>query len=170
MRRMRGRGNSGHGGGHSGGNGGGNGGPGGGHSANGGQNRRPGGVPNRHQVFDSNGPEVRIRGNAWQVFEKYQTLARDSQSAGDRVRTESYLQHAEHYYRIILAINEASGETAPPRLRPASPDFGDMDSAPESLTVAAPVTIAAPMLDPGQMPQPSTDGMDLTIRSEGAVA
>ena len=163
MRRMRGRGN----GGHSGTNGGS---PGNGHPSNGGHNRRPSGVPNRHQVFDSNGPEVRIRGNAWQVFEKYQTLARDSQSVGDRVRTESYLQHAEHYYRIILAINEASGETAPPRPRSTSGEFGDMDSAPESLAVVSPVMIASPTLDPGQMPQPSTDGMDLTIRTEGAVA
>jgi hypothetical protein len=60
----------------------------------------------RHQTFDSNGPDVRIRGNAFQVHEKYLALARDAQSAGDRIAAENYLQHAEHYYRIIELINE----------------------------------------------------------------
>jgi hypothetical protein len=64
-------------------------------------------LPNRNQTFDSNGPEVRIRGNAYQVHEKYLTLARDASAAGDRVMSENYLQHAEHYYRIINAMNEA---------------------------------------------------------------
>jgi len=49
---------------------------------------------------------VRIRGNAFQVYEKYLALARDAQSAGDRIAAENYLQHAEHYYRIIELINE----------------------------------------------------------------
>lgn len=62
----------------------------------------------RHQTFDSNCTDVRVRGNAWQVHEKYQALARDAQSSGDRVAAENYLQHAEHYYRIIEAINEAT--------------------------------------------------------------
>jgi hypothetical protein len=64
-------------------------------------------LPNRNQTFDSNGPEVRIRGNAYQVHEKYLTLARDASAAGDRVMSENYLQHAEHYYRIINSMNEA---------------------------------------------------------------
>ncbi len=66
----------------------------------------------RSQNFDSNGPDVRVRGNAWQVHEKYQSLARDATSAGDRVAAENYLQHAEHYYRIIEAINEATAAEA----------------------------------------------------------
>lgn len=69
----------------------------------GGQHRR---VNPRIQTFDSNGPEVRIRGNAFQINEKYLTLARDAQSAGDRVLAESYLQHAEHYQRFINEMNE----------------------------------------------------------------
>lgn len=64
-------------------------------------------LPNRNQTFDSNGPEVRIRGNAYQVHEKYLALARDASAGGDRVMSENYLQHAEHYYRIINAMNEA---------------------------------------------------------------
>jgi hypothetical protein len=72
--------------------------------------RRQNNVPLRHQTFDSNGPDVRIRGNAFQVYEKYLTLARDAQTAGDRIAAESYFQHAEHYFRIIGLINEQSGE------------------------------------------------------------
>lgn len=69
----------------------------GGHN-NGGQ-RRP--AQNRNQIFDSNGPDVRIRGTAHQVCEKYLALAKDASSVGDVVLAESYLQHAEHYQRII---------------------------------------------------------------------
>ena len=53
--------------------------------------------------YESNGPDVKIRGSAQQIAEKYTTLARDAQSAGDRVMAENYLQHAEHYNRIIAA-------------------------------------------------------------------
>jgi hypothetical protein len=104
-RRSRGRSNNNNNGGGGGGNGGGGGGGGGGGNGGGGQRRQN--APMRHQTFDSNGPDVRIRGNAWQVFEKYQTLARDAASSGDRVMSENYLQHAEHYFRIIAQIQEA---------------------------------------------------------------
>ncbi|MET4807601.1 DUF4167 domain-containing protein [Limibacillus sp. MBR-115] len=60
-----------------------------------------GGVPNKNQNFDSNGPDGRVRGNAHQVYEKYIGLARDAQTAGDRILSESHLQHAEHYFRIV---------------------------------------------------------------------
>lgn len=72
-------------------------------------NRRPN-TPNRNQAYDSNGPDVRIRGNANQVHEKYLNLARDATASGDRVLAESYYQHAEHYYRIISAFNEERGD------------------------------------------------------------
>lgn len=78
----------------------------GGSNNNGGGARRGGGGPNRMQVFDSNGPDVRIRGTAYQVTEKYLALAKDASSAGDRVLAESYLQHAEHYQRVINAWDE----------------------------------------------------------------
>ena len=74
---------------------------------------RRGNLPNRNQTFDSNGPDVRIRGTAFQVNEKYQALARDASASGDRIMAENYLQHAEHYYRIIAAINEAQNQTQP---------------------------------------------------------
>ena len=77
---------------------------------NGGRNRQ---VPLRHQTFDSNGPDVRVRGNAYQVFEKYLALARDAASAGDRIAAENYYQHAEHYYRIINANNDGQAYPHP---------------------------------------------------------
>lgn len=66
------------------------------------QRRRQGMNPNR--ALDSNGPDVRIRGTANQIYDKYQALARDAASSGDRVKAENYLQHAEHYYRLIRAM------------------------------------------------------------------
>ena len=62
--------------------------------------RRPhngGGGNPRQQTFDSNGPDIRIRGNAYQVLEKYLAMARDAASAGDRIAAENFYQHAEHY-------------------------------------------------------------------------
>lgn len=71
-------------------------------------------VPLRHQNYDSNGPDVRIRGNAWQVHEKYLALARDASASGDRITAENYLQHAEHYFRIISQIQEAENRQRGP--------------------------------------------------------
>ena len=67
-----------------------------------------GNIPlNRNHVFDSSGPDLRIRGTAQQLFEKYLQLGRDATSAGDRVLAESYFQHAEHYFRILGAMQAA---------------------------------------------------------------
>jgi hypothetical protein len=63
---------------------------------------------NRNHVFDSNGPDLRIRGTSQQLFEKYLQLGRDATSGGDRVMAESYFQHAEHYFRILNAMNQAA--------------------------------------------------------------
>ena len=67
-------------------------------------NRRNG--SSRNQTFDSNGPSVRIRGNASQVHEKYLAMARDASSSGDRIAAENYYQHAEHYFRILAVQRE----------------------------------------------------------------
>jgi hypothetical protein len=58
---------------------------------------------NPNRTFDSSGPEVKIRGSASHVYEKYLQLARDANTSGDRVAAENYLQHAEHYYRMMAA-------------------------------------------------------------------
>src|SRR5688572_30734801 len=87
-----------------------------GNNNNGGGRRHSGGSSsgnhNRTQVFDSNGPDVRIRGTAHQVCEKYLTLAKDAASAGDRIVAENYLQHAEHYQRIINSFESDVRERA----------------------------------------------------------
>jgi len=73
-----------------------------------GRNRSAGGKPQQHnanRALESNGPEgVKVRGNAQTVYERYQQLARDAGSAGDRVLAENFLQHAEHYFRLIRAM------------------------------------------------------------------
>ncbi len=70
-----------------------------------------GNVPlNRNHVFDSSGPDLRVRGTSQQLFEKYLQLGRDATSSGDRVMAESYFQHAEHYFRILNAMNQAAAQ------------------------------------------------------------
>ena len=64
-------------------------------------NHNPNRPPNRNQIFDSSGPDVRVRGNAHQVFDKYQALAREAASSGDRIMAEAYWQYADHYFRMI---------------------------------------------------------------------
>lgn len=63
----------------------------------------------RNRVYESNGPEGRVRGTASQVTEKYENLAKDAASAGDYVLAESYYQHAEHYRRIVASFAPEEG-------------------------------------------------------------
>lgn len=67
-----------------------------------------GNIPNR--VFDSSGPEGKVRGTPQQIIDKYQQLARDSQLSGDRVATENFSQHAEHYLRMLSAAQKEIDE------------------------------------------------------------
>src|SRR5690606_29481316 len=75
-----------------------------------GRTRKPGGGGNQNSTnpnrsWDSAGPEgIKVRGNAQTVYERYQQLARDAFSAGDRVLAENYLQHGEHYFRVLRAL------------------------------------------------------------------
>jgi hypothetical protein len=70
-----------------------------------GRNRNKGPNP-LTRSFESNGPDVKIRGTAQHISEKYSQLARDAQASGDPVAAENYFQHAEHYFRIIAAAQE----------------------------------------------------------------
>lgn len=70
-----------------------------------------GGGSNRS--MESNGPNVKLRGTAVQVYDKYQGLARDATSSGDRVAAENYFQHAEHYFRIMNIAKEEAAARAP---------------------------------------------------------
>jgi len=71
-----------------------------------GRGRKPGGGNNANRSYESNGPDVKIRGNASHISEKYQQLARDAAASGDRIGAENYLQHAEHYYRLVLEAQQ----------------------------------------------------------------
>ncbi|WDQ99803.1 DUF4167 domain-containing protein [Devosia sp. J2-20] len=72
--------------------------------------------------FESNGPDVKVRGNAAHIAEKYLQLARDAQSSGDSVMAENYLQHAEHYFRIVSSAQQAQSG-----VRPEGQDDSDFD-------------------------------------------
>jgi hypothetical protein len=99
--------------------------------------------PHRVQTFDSNGPNVKIRGNAYQVFERYIALAREAVSSGDRVAAENFYQHAEHYFRLMNADGHGQGNVAAPRpmtpadtemTGPESESEGEADPTPSSST------------------------------------
>ena len=76
---------------------------GGGGGGNGGKRH----VSVRNQTFESNGPDGKIRGTAQQVLDRYLALGRDAYSAGDPIAAESFYQHAEHYFRLLHAAEEA---------------------------------------------------------------
>jgi hypothetical protein len=99
------------------------------------------------RVFESNGPDIKIRGTASHVAEKYVQLARDARSSGDPVAAENYYQHAEHYFRIIAAAQEQMRQNQPqpqPRIdNDMSTDDGDDD---EGYSSFGP--------EPGFVPQP----------------
>ena len=84
---------------------------------NNGRRPNPGNVINR--VFDSSGPEGKVRGTPQQIIDKYQSLAHDSQLSGDRVSAENFQQHSEHYGRLLLE---------------AQKDLAEKSAAQESLT------------------------------------
>jgi hypothetical protein len=69
----------------------------------------------RNQSFDSNGPNIKIRGSAYQIFERYVALAREAAIGGDRIAAENFYQHAEHYFRIANASREGSQPGTPQR-------------------------------------------------------
>ncbi len=88
--------------------------------------------PNRMQTFESSGPSVKIRGNAYQVFERYIALAREAALSGDRIAAENLYQHAEHYFRVMNANGEAHGTPYGQRpMTPADTEMGpDLDGDP----------------------------------------
>ena len=98
-----------------------------------GQNKRMRGRPTNGRrgpnpltrSYELNGPDVKIRGNAQHVAEKYLQLARDAHTGGDPVAAENYLQHAEHYFRIIAAAQAAQAMAQSGQTRPAGEGDGD---------------------------------------------
>lgn len=121
--------------------------------------------PHRMQTFDSNGPSVKIRGNAYQVFERYIALAREASSAGDRIAAENLYQHAEHYYRIMQANGEGQ-QMGPPRpMTPADTEMNGLDGDGEFGRSAQPVPPQQAQPQPQSPPpmpphEPSADETD----------
>lgn len=119
---------------------------------------------NRNHVFDSNGPDLRVRGTAQQLFEKYLQLGRDASSTGDRVMAEAYFQHAEHYFRILNAMTQAAQqsqqerqERMAPRQQQSRPadNRQNTDTTPEE-TPEQPAAQQQPAAEPPETaPQPS---------------
>ena len=136
-------------------NGGGGGGPHGGGPHGGGphQGNRPR-PPNRVQTFDSNGPSVKIRGNAYQVFERYVAMAREAQTSGDRVAAENLYQHAEHYFRVMNAMGEGQGQPRP--TTPADVENGAGDGDSQDNEEAQVQTVAPPAMPAPDDDQPPT--------------
>src|SRR5215468_5693303 len=102
-----------------------------------GQNKRMRGRHRKGQnpmsrVYESNGPDIKIRGTPSHIAEKYLQLARDARSSGDPVAAENYYQHAEHYFRLIAAAQEQLRQNQPqPRIEDvaaAGDDDGDDES------------------------------------------
>lgn len=123
-----------------------------------------GGNP-RQQTYDSSGPDIRIRGNAYQVLEKYLAMARDAASAGDRIAAENFYQHAEHYYRIINANGGDNGANG--RFRQGQPaegqggPEGQGDGAADGNQAVA-VDRRRDVVGPGEQPyDPSEDPADV---------
>src|SRR6266487_3036774 len=88
-----------------------------------GQNKRMRGRNRKGQnpltrIYESNGPDVKVRGTASHVAEKYIQLARDAQASGDPVAAENYYQHAEHYFRLIAAAQEQFRQNQPQQQQP----------------------------------------------------
>lgn len=121
--------------------------------------RSPGRRGNAHggnRSFESNGPNVKIRGNAAQLFEKYQALARDANLNGDRVASENYLQHAEHYYRLLNAANSApraqGGGNG--QARPGDEGVVAPQPQPQAMPAEQPQPRPEPQAVPAEQPQP----------------
>ncbi len=127
------------------------------HSGGGNNGGGRGRVNPRMQTFDSNGPEVRIRGNAYQINEKYTTLARDAMSSGDRVLAESYLQHAEHYQRMINEMTEEYNKYNPPQQHQQQPQTGE--EQPPEMSVEQP-NVAQPGAQQPSIPDGAMEDLD----------
>ena len=118
--------------------------------------------PNKH--FESNGPDVRIRGSAAQILEKYQQYARDAQTSGDRVKAEALFQHAEHYARIVAEITKEQDKVRLEReARDAEKSAREAEERAERMAKAeerAAERVADEEKDPGDAPEAKADDDD----------
>ena len=104
--------------------------------------------------FESNGPDVKVRGNASHVAEKYLQLARDAQSSGDPVLAENYLQHAEHYFRIVAAAQQQNQfRDQPGAQAPEVDEDDDFQPINDRFASPEPVVPFRPQPQAGEQPQ-----------------
>ena len=136
---------------------------------NGGNNNNRKGPNPLSRNYESNGPDVKIRGSAQQIAEKYATLARDAMSSGDRVMAENYLQHAEHYNRIIAA---AQAQMPIQNVQPARDDFDDEfdDERDDDEVAVNGNEVHAVAATHGSGPQPVIEGVpaEVALNAENA--
>lgn len=119
--------------------------------------------------YESNGPDVKVRGNASHIAEKYLQLARDAQSSGDSVMAENYLQHAEHYFRILSAAQPQPYREGGYNQQADEDDFDD-DFAPVNDRFASPEPRQAPQQQPAPQQQAAQQDQSVpAVESETVV-
>ncbi|WP_366936236.1 DUF4167 domain-containing protein [uncultured Nitratireductor sp.] len=135
-----------------------------------GNNNRKGPNP-LARSYESNGPDVKIRGTAQQVADKYAALARDAQSSGDRVMAENYLQHAEHYNRIIAAAQAQIQQQQQAREnRDDSDGDADEQDASEASNGSNQKQQRQKRVEDGSGPQPEIKGVPAELALNGEEA
>jgi hypothetical protein len=110
--------------------------------------------------YESNGPDVKVRGTAQHIAEKYTQLARDAHLSGDPVSAESYLQHAEHYYRLIAAAVQAQQAALSGTADERDDDDDDFDPTTDRFTFRAPQAMQQPNQNGGYAPGGEAEGAE----------
>ncbi len=90
------------------------------------------------QTFESSGPNVKIRGNAYQVFERYVALAREAATSGDRIAAENLYQHAEHYFHIMNAEGQNPNIAPPQPMTPADTEMSGSGAEGDGMVPSGP--------------------------------
>src|SRR5690606_12790588 len=127
-------------------------------------------VNSLNRSFESNGPDVKVRGNAAHIAEKYLQLARDAQSASDGVMAENYLQHAEHYFRIVAAAQPQPRADQSGQGSDAEDDDDDFPPMNDRFASPEPVNRPAQQPEQQQTQQQQTQGSEAREESQPAEA
>lgn len=128
---------------------------------NSGSGSSSGGGNSANKVFDSNGPDVKVRGTAQTVAEKYMQLGRDAQSSGDNVAAETYYQHAEHYYRL-WAANQPVGQSLIMSKKFGEEEFQDEEGGPQPEEANDDEAGEQPQSESQSVPAEATENQDQT--------
>ena len=126
-------------------------------------------VPNRNTSYESNGPDVKLRGNAQQLHEKYMALAHDAASAGERISAEAYTQFADHYFRLHQA---AVGVAETKRQQDLAAAAATADASPGEAAsgeaASSEVTNSAISSDNHGAAEPAVGGSDDSVAAKSA--